>query len=246
MSILDTIVYEGTKRYYIQDLTKKDFMLENTIPYKIVLLDKTIEEHAWINMIAEVAYLLIETFPKDLQELYDFQCSWSKSQIFANTEKTNFKPVKAGVFINCNHTAIHSCWLIQELLDFFGVDKKDVYFLIHRAPSAEPVEAREHFASNFKIKFREYLSSEYAKTDTEINDVFSMIDEKLNPMLAKASRSYNNFYLFDDYLYADSYAKKVSTRLKQTMTLKERTPLIEVLDMIVKYYKEEHKKAKKA
>ena len=231
------LILEGTKRYYIEDLTCKDFSLEHTAPYKISVLGTTIEKHAWGDLNCEVVKLLINTYPKQLDELLSFRCSWTKTQMFTTTHKSNHKLIQEGLFLNCNHTALHSCWLLQELLDFFGVNKAETVFLIHRAPSAEPREIREYYEKTFKLKFKEYLCVKCGKTEEEFDSILSKI-ENLNRVLEKDSKSYNNLFLFDEYWYAYNYAKKVQEKLKKNFENRAIKSHLEALDILLQYYKQ--------
>ena len=53
------------------------------------------------------------------------------------------------LYINTNHTAVHSVWLIQDLLDFYCVDKENVTLLIKRPPSIEPQEVKDYITNTF-------------------------------------------------------------------------------------------------
>lgn len=45
--VFENVVFEGQKRYYIEDLSKRDYSLENTTPYQIDILGNVVEEHSW-------------------------------------------------------------------------------------------------------------------------------------------------------------------------------------------------------
>ena len=45
--IFENVVFDGERRYYIQDLTERSYSLENCTPYQIEIDDIVIEEHAW-------------------------------------------------------------------------------------------------------------------------------------------------------------------------------------------------------
>ena len=79
--------------------------------------------------------------------------------MFSFEARTNFKLLKSGVYINCNHTALHACWFLQDLLDFFGIDKSTVSFLIHRPSSAEPKKVKDYVEKRFKKNFAEFIKS---------------------------------------------------------------------------------------
>lgn len=235
--ILTNVRFNGMKRYYVEDLTQKDYLLENTVPYKITVLGETIEEHSWGNLLCEVVKLLLVRAPKSVEKMLEFRVSWTKKPMFSIDKRTNHKPVQAGLYLNCNHTALHSCWLLGEILDYFQIDKSEVVFLIHRAPSAEPKAAREYFENQVKADLQRYLEDERKITKDEAEKIISCIENELNPMLAKESKGYNNFFLFDEYAYAYNYAKAVSKKVTESLSIKDRTPLIECLEVLIGFYK---------
>lgn len=232
------IVFEGRKRYYIEDLSCRDYMLENTTPYKITLNGVTIEAHAWGLLLCEIVSLLLSIRPKSKEELLSFRCKWSKKPVFALTAKINHKFVKNGIFLNCNHTALHSCWLLQDLLDFFEVEKSATLLLIHRMPKAEPKEVKEELEREFKAGFYDYLLNNHNKTNKEIVEIINIIEFTLNPMLSNSKSGYNNLFLFDEQLAAYNYIKKLYNSVSKTMSIKERTPLLECMELLLDYYKE--------
>ena len=82
-SIFANMVFEGIKRYYVENLDERDYSLENTVPYEFTLGDTVIEEHSWGNLICAVVDLLLEKFPHGEEFLLDFSAPWSKKNIFA-------------------------------------------------------------------------------------------------------------------------------------------------------------------
>jgi hypothetical protein len=40
--VFENVVFFGKRRYYVEDLSKRDFYLENTTPYQIKILDNLI------------------------------------------------------------------------------------------------------------------------------------------------------------------------------------------------------------
>ena len=45
--VFENVVFDGTRRYYIEDLTTRDYILENTTPYQMKIYDSCIEEKGW-------------------------------------------------------------------------------------------------------------------------------------------------------------------------------------------------------
>lgn len=238
--VFENVVFEGKRRYYIEDLTRRDYLLENTTPYQFEFDGHAIAENAWTNLICKVAKLLLELYPPYKETITDFRCPWSKQAIFSNEGKTNYKEVYSGLFINCNHTALHSCWLIQDLLDFFNIDKATVSLLIHRPCSAEPKNVREYIEKRFKNGFIDFLKIHCKRTQEQAEKVIKTIEKYLNPMLVKISKSYNSLFLFDDNATLYNYIKKIREQISVSMRFDEKAKQIlnRYLDWIVKYYKE--------
>ena len=130
--VFENVVFEGKRRYYVEDLTQRDYILENTTPYQLNLLGHAIDEISWVQLLCRVTELLLDIYPEYQEKILSFKCDWSKAVMVTLQPKTNYKPIKGGYYLNCNHTALHACWFLQDLLDFFGVDKSTVIFLIHR------------------------------------------------------------------------------------------------------------------
>lgn len=204
----NTIVFEGKKRYYVEDLAKRDFTLENTTPHLLKIDDYDFVENAWVEMVRNLTAYLILKYPNKKSKISNFKTEWSKSNIFSTTPRTNFKQLDENLYVNCNHTALHSCWLIQDLLDFFEVDKSKIYFLIHRTPYAEPDDARKYFISKFKEEFALYLSMSQNKSKENIDKITSNIEKYMDPIQAKLSKSYDSLMLFEDNLSFTNYAIK--------------------------------------
>lgn len=233
------IVFEGKKRYYVEDLTKRDFILENTTPHLLKIDDFDFNENTWVEMIRSLTLYLIFKYPEKKRKIIDFKTKWSKSNIFSTTPRTNFKQLSENLYINCNHTALHSCWLIQDILDFFEIDKSKVYLLIHRTPYAEPKEARKYFISKFKEEFGMYLSIDQNKSKEAIDKIISNIERYMDPIQANLSKSYNSFMLFDDAIIFTNYAIKFNEYLDSNLKIKESNKLI--LKRYLSYLKEFYK-----
>lgn len=209
--VFENVVFNGTRRYYIEDLTTRDYFLENTTPYQMKIYDVCIEEKTWGNLICRVLELLLEKNSSRLYSICEFRCKWSKATMITLEQRTNYKRVKQGLYVNCNHTALHSCWFIQDLLDYFMVDKNSVYFLIHRPSGSEPKEVKNYIEKRTKRKFSYYLQDKYSKDEGYANKVINNIDKHLNKILKNLSSSYVNFFLFDDKNILYNYSKKVKS-----------------------------------
>ncbi len=238
--VFENVVFEGTRRYYVEDLSERDYSLENTTPYQLDILGHIIEEHAWGLLLYRTADLLLTLFPDYKDKILSFQCQWTKAKMFTLESKTNFKSLQNGFYINCNHTALHACWFLQDMLDFFGIDKSSVSFLIHRPSSAEPKKVKEYVEKRFKSNFKEFIKSEFGKSDEYAEKVIRMIEKYLNPMLIKFSKSYTNFFLFDDNAILSNYVKRIREMMEFDLRYDEKVKKVfnKYLDYLVKFYKE--------
>lgn len=78
-----TIVFEGKKRYYVEDLTKRDYSLECATPHLLKIDDYEIQENTWVEMIRNLTAYLISTSAKSKEDIVSFKTQWSKTDIFS-------------------------------------------------------------------------------------------------------------------------------------------------------------------
>lgn len=203
------------------------------------MVSTVLMKHPGGEMIRSMSFLLISVFPEKGERIMDFQCAWSKQKMYSIEKKTNFKEVKPSLYVNCNHTALHSCWFIQDLLDFFDISKSDVKLLIHRPPAAETAAIKARLESHFKNEFVEFLKYGHNKDDEYANKVIIRIEKYLNPLLNRMSKSYTSLFLFDDYTIASSYIYKLKeiVSVKYSCDEKALRILNRYLSYLLEFYK---------
>ena len=234
------LIFENHKRYYLEDLTVRDYFLENTTPYQLFLNGTVIEESSWGDLLKTVATLLLEQSPEKEKMLFDFRCDWTKSVMFSCENRINFKELKQGLFINVNHTAIHSCWFLQTLLNFFEIDISTVYFLIHRPPAAETATVKMKISNEFKSSFAHYIIEATGKDEQFAETIIKNISTHLNPMLVSISKSYTDLFLFDSTAVMFNYIKKIREIIaKSSYPIPAQKTLNACLDILLSFYKKE-------
>ncbi len=239
ISLYNNVEFNGFRRNYVEDLSERDYALEGCTPYQIIINDVVIEDSSWGDILCKLAIYLLDKFPEKLDNIEEFRTPWTKATIFSSVKKTNFKPIGSNLFLNCNHTALHSCWLIQDLLDYFGIKKSDVRMLIHRPSSAEKSELKQHIEKLFLIGFKKYICSETLKEQEYADKVVNNIIKFINPILCNMSKSYQNIFLFDDLTVASSYIGKIKTLIKESFKYHEKAKkvLCRYLTLLQNYYK---------
>ena len=209
------IVYENGKRYYEFDMTEKLPMFDDTVPYLFQYKDIKIYESSWNRMTIKILEALDSINKKTEEELLSIHYSWSKQDVFSRTKKTNYTPSR-GIFLNTNHSSCRAMMSIQCLLGAYGIKLNECYFLIRRHFIYEPAEVKAYIRSKTENDFRKYLllkNFDSKRIETIIKNF-----EVINKYLEKASSSYNDFWLFDDYYYFTNYKAKTIDEFKKRMT----------------------------
>ena len=216
----------GLKRIYKESISRSDpydVFLENTTPEILSFNGCVFTQHDWVNLIQAVASYLVHTGAKPIRELLELRSHWSEKVIlFSKEKRTNFRKIDGcdELYVNANHTAVHSCWIICDLLDAFGVDRNTTQFYIHRPSSAE----REHFQKYMKQKFRLGFSSFLMQSNTEeetkrIIDRLDVLDNSRRPggnlLFRVKCLSYASLFLFDDKATMQNYLTKCSAYLNK-------------------------------
>ena len=191
------IVFDGKHRRYVYPLPEKLFDLEFTSPEYLDIGADHLTSDSWANLVAKLASYLLDLREEYLGKILDFAAPWTKSKIFTNEKKINHVEIKPGLYININHTALHSCWLIIDMLDYFAIDFNTCKLVIHRFHKAEPQDAREYFRKQIRIEFRAYLHKNKLLSDEKIEKVFKNLDI-LNKAFSKRSSGYDDLFLYDD------------------------------------------------
>lgn len=233
------LVTLGKKRYYVESLNEKTFDLEHTTPFRLYYNHDVIEENSWGNFLCKIVNLLASQSPIDRDTLLSFRVSWSQTSIFSSNPKTNSKLLDNGLYINCNHTAQHSCWLVKDLLALWNVDISRALLLIHRPSAAEHPEIRNLIKNQVCFDFDNWLQTKHNKSPESFAQTLAYFEKVHNPTLRKISNSYIDFFLFDEHTSAYNYAKSVEKHIRARVSkVSTQEVLIDSLELLLKYYKE--------
>ena len=213
----------GTERIYSQSLIERDYDLENTIPYFLIIDNRLrLTFKAWTTTIIEIVTYLQKYYPLPLEELYNFRTKWSKAQIFGpNKFIANCKQIDNNLFVSVNFTALHSLWFIQDILQFYKIDLSTCHLLIHRPPSAEPKEVQNIVSKVVKESFTSYLVDEKNKSADFAKKVVDNF-KYFNKVLFQISKSKYDFFLIDSASTLSNYKSRVLIDYKKYTVWSEK------------------------
>ena len=214
------ISYIGTQRYYKQSLLNKEFSLENTTPFILEAGGKTFTTSSWKQLLIDVCTEFLKDDPEKRIDLLCYTPSWTDSDQFSIVKEKNWEQVGERIYLLSNHTAIHAFWLLREILEIFEIDLGSCKFLIHRSPGSEPKEVRDFFEEKTKKSFRYYYTQLLKKPAEKAEQVIRNI-EKLNKLMKEYTRSYDNFFLFDNNNVFASYKAKFLDFLRYKKKINE-------------------------
>lgn len=191
------ILFKNFKRFYKVDLSVHGFDFERTTPEFLYFDDFYCDEHSWVRTLELLARYLVKKHSSSFKSLYNFRGSWSDALLFREDKAINHREVVPGLYVNCNHTAVHSIWFIGELLKYFGVQPKRATLIIHRPPDSEPEHLQTVFIDAYKTGFRTFLIEKEGKTPENADKILSNI-AFMNRYVPEIIKSLKSWFLICD------------------------------------------------
>lgn len=231
------IISDRGLHLYDENLLERDFCLESTTPYRFSYKGTNIEEGTWKRLLPRIADFLFSISDKTTEEALQLRVDWTKQPFFySSEEKVNMAQLQNQLYLNCNFTAVHSVWCLQDLLDFFGIPREDCKLIIHRPCGAEPPEIRDYFLKSRKKDFSSYLKGVYQYDDERIAKIISNIDFFSKNYLAKFSKSYDNLFLLDSEAVVYSYMEKLVSEVEKGGTEKQTKMVTRYVLFLKRFY----------
>lgn len=256
------ILTDGLKRVYVVDIHDRRLDMTSSTPISLhFLVEKkqqgavlvhpnfetiVIETASWSQMTVNVVNELLNHTEGSFDWLYEFKPEWSSSIIFSKTRRlVNMQKVRDNLYVNVGHVASQSLWLIEEILEAFGVAIGS--FLIHRPPFSEAKEVTDEITKYQREDFKQYLVSYRDKSEEQAEKVVHGIDVINERVVAKLGSSYNNLYQFDNVqmLYniksklLSNYHRFINWNNEQVNVVKK------YIQYLADYYKKLESEAKK-
>ena len=215
------IIFIDKQRYYFEDLTERDHSLECTTPLSLETGNRSFVETSWKQLLINVCTSYLLDFPEKREELIKYRMFWNGKYPFSDKAGNYYHKVGQDIYLYCNQTALHACWLLRELLEMFGVDLSKCKFIIHRTPFAEPPECRKHYERKTRESFKYYYTQLLKHPIEKAEQVLRNIDY-LNKVMPYVSKSYFNLYLIDNNVTYASYKCKLLDALRDKYFLSEK------------------------
>lgn len=233
------LILDGKRRKYLYPLPEKLFDLEYTAPLSLKIGNDTLYVSSWGELIVSLIQYLLPIFPKKVDDLLSYKTEWSKASIFSDTKKVNHIEIKPNLYVNLNHTALHACWLVIDLLSLFNIKYEMCELIIHRMPKAEPDEVRDSVRETVKNDLRAYLKRYKLCSDEKIEKIIKNIDY-LNKIFSKRRSGYDDLYLFDDAaMFATMKSKFIPEFAKSTNDYEKNASLAKkYLDYLSDFYRD--------
>ena len=232
------IVFVEHRRYYYLSLADKEYSLECTTPLSLDIGIRQFISTSWKQLLLDVCTYLVQVNPGSENMLLDYNPTWSDKKPFSTVQSNSWYPVGDGIYLICNHTALHACWLLREILELYGIELNKCKFIIHRPPGAEPKECRDFYGAKTKKAFIYYYVELLKRPQEKADQIIRNID-RLNKLLAVVSRSYDNFFLIDDNTTYANYKAVFLDFLRYKKRLEEKQVLIadKYLTILGDFYK---------
>jgi len=224
-------------RYYYCSLDSRPWILDFTTPFLLIVEEESFFEKAWTKLIKDLAVYLQQKYPKTKQELLEFRTEWSKASIYSEIKSfTNMVELEPTLYLSVNYTALHSAWFVQDLLDFYSIDKNDCLLIVHKPPKAEPMEIQIALEESVIEDFKMYL--QHKGLDMEKSERIVKGLKAVNRIMAKTNYSYNNFFLFDNINFFSTYKSKFMQEKEKyaLLTEKQKNAIRRYLDYLAGYF----------
>lgn len=254
------VISDGFQRLYIVDVRDRKFDLEYSTPVQLTIdvpwgwersgpsdcwAKKTFRQRSWVRLLEEFVRYLQAKAHTDENYLIAYRTDWSKAPIFSSKKTIdNMVQISDSLFFSVNHTAVHSAWIIGDLLELWEL--RGGTLIIHRAPAGEPAEIREAIGKIRRAEFKNYLIDEQLKTPEKAEKIIKNV-EVLNKILAKTGTSFNDFFLIDNTRDLATYKSKLLKEIGSSPNWNETQIAVAkyTLDMVTAFYRQLAKKVKK-
>ena len=221
----NNVLTDGLERRYVQDVFEKRLDMDGVTPIMLAILKSPewgtgtgfcfhenpirydFENRSWVGLLEEVANYLQENEPKTNEELLNFRVDWTSAVIFSEKKSlANMARLDCGLYLNLNHGAIHSSWLVGELLSFYGINYGTL--VVHRPSRSEPQEVVEALKGVRLRGFKNYLLGKVGVSDEKADKIVNTINGVFNRILKQVTSYFDDFFLFDSVSYLSNYKTK--------------------------------------
>ena len=236
--------YINGRRAYKIDLTTKHYAIDSYRPLTFLINGKPIDEGTWTRLIERLTNYLINKHSPDCVELLNHRVEWSKTPIFLkNSTLPAHIKLSNGIYVNCNRTATHLLWTIQEILVYFNFDLSDCELFVVIPQNKENTEVINHFYEENKTLIKKYLIEEEHYSEEKAKSFIAFLN-KMDKLLIDFNSSFISFILFEttiDFSNIKSrFIKNVYPNIRNEKAIKGMDAIFEVLLRFYRFKFDKH------
>ncbi|MCD4827465.1 MAG: hypothetical protein K8Q99_06800 [Acholeplasmataceae bacterium] len=223
---------------YRLNLIEKEYNLEHTSPYVIIINGEYFYESTWCNLALYLCNTIIDRFEPSIDYLLLLELEWTKQSLFSIDKKADayLGPLNNGLYINLNHTATHIYWIIMELVKQFDVDYEKSKLFYTKMQTYETDEVRAYFKEATKKSLNEFLVIIKRYDEKKVKTIFIGI-EKLDKLLNGFLKSYKSFLLFESRQeYSNIKSKFIRRKVDTLDSNKLKNSIKYILNLLTEYY----------
>jgi len=194
----NNIILIDYKHYYQENLNERNFYLEGSSPYLFEIGNNKFFDNSWGHLLESVSNFLISNKEKSINELLNIKLDWTKQPLFIKKRElaAHKGPLVNELYINTNHTSIHLCWILQDLLKEFNVKLGECKLIIKKQPRHEKSEVRNYFYNKNIEMLKTYLIEKQGYDNDHMNKIITLILD-LDKIFNKEYRNYWSLLLLE-------------------------------------------------
>lgn len=191
------VIFKDFKRLYRIDIFARGYDYGGSTPEYFRFEQFECSDHSWLYLIESFGKYMVMTSRFSKPMLLGFHTKWSKQNMFVDKPAVNHREIGEGLYINCNHTAVHAIWFLADLIqEFFQSNEAEL--ILRRPPNKEPDDLKPIFISAYKKGFRDYLINVEHKEAERADKIIQNIEGRMNSLAYEAAPAFGNWFLISD------------------------------------------------
>ncbi len=191
------LITHGINRAYKVPINKRVYGYERCTLVLLKIEELELKDIAWNKAMCLIGKYLQENHKKPISELKEFKVKWANGIIFADAKfQQNCCEIESDVWFNTGYASTHGIMLIQDLIEYYGIDPDKCEIIVHLPSMSEAEEVTKFYKTKIVESFKDYLLDENLSEKASESVIRGI--NTLNRILVKMNFGANDFYLVDD------------------------------------------------